>query len=324
MGAAVLLACGVVLLVSFEPNPWKRPPPVAVPGVVAPLLAPPNKLLVGVCWLAAPPAGACAPPNKLLPPALGAAVCCLLPKRLLPPDAGAFPPNRPPEAGAAPFGVEDGGVLAAAPPNSEPPAAGACACAGLGSSFFCPKLNPPLSGVVLPLCVGAAPPKRPPPAFCSPPPAAGAFAPNKPPLEGCGVVEGPPNKLFCSPPLEAAGFAPNNPPPLEGWGVVVPLPLPNALACWPPLAAAPPKRLPPVAGVVLAPPKSPPPEVGVAAPPKSGLLCCWVLLAPAVPKSEPPAAPLEPGVLDPKLKDMLALLCYALCCVCGRVAGCEQ
>jgi len=258
-GAAVLLACGVVLLVSFEPNPEKRLPPGAAPGVVAPLLAPPNKPLVGVllCWLAAPPAGACAPPNKLLPPALGAAAAGLFPKRLLPPDAGAFPPNRPPEAGA---GVEDCGVLAAGPPKSEPPDAGAAACAGLGSSFFCPKLKPPLSGVLVPLCVVPPPPKRPPPVFCSPPLDAG-LAPNRPPLAGCGVVEAPPNKLFCSPP---AGFAPNSPPPLDGWGVVDPLPP----------AAAPPKRPPPVAGVVLAPPKSPPPEVGVAAPPKSGLLCC--------------------------------------------------
>lgn len=263
-GAAVLLPCGVVLLVSFEPSPEKRLPPGAAPGVVAPLLAPPNKPLVGVllCWPAAPPAGACAPPNKVLPPVLGAAG--LFPKRLLPPDAGALLPNKPPEAGAAPAGVELCGVLAAAPPKSEPPDAGAAACAGLGSSFFCPKLKPPLNGVLLPLCVVAPPPKRPPPVFCSPPLAAGAFAPKSPPLEGCGVVEAPPNKLFCSPPVEAAGFAPNNPPPLDGWGVVVPLPP----------AAAPPKSPPPVAGVVLAPPKSPPPEVGVAAPPKSGLLCC--------------------------------------------------
>jgi hypothetical protein len=43
-------------------------------------------------------------------------------------------------------------------------------------------------------------------------------------------------------------------------------------------------------------------------------------LAPAPPKSEPPAAPPELGVLaPPKLKDMLLLVCYALCGACGRV-----
>jgi hypothetical protein len=46
-GGAVLLACGVVLLASFDPMPWKRLPPVAVPGVDAPLLPPPKRLLVG-------------------------------------------------------------------------------------------------------------------------------------------------------------------------------------------------------------------------------------------------------------------------------------
>jgi hypothetical protein len=72
---------------------------------------------------------------------------------------------------------------------------------------------------------------------------------------------------------------------------VVPLPLPNALFCWPPLAAAFPKRPPPDgAGVLLPLPNSPPPDEGVAAPPKSDLFCCWLLeellllFAPADPK----------------------------------------
>jgi hypothetical protein len=94
-----------------------------------------------------------------------------------------------------------------APPNREEPAAGAC----LGSSFFCPKLNPPPRGVVVPLCAGAPPPNIP-PVFCSPLPAAGAALPKSPPGVACGVVVPPPKTFFCSPPFVAAGFAPNRLP----------------------------------------------------------------------------------------------------------------
>jgi hypothetical protein len=200
--------------------------------------------------------------------------------------------------GAAVCGV----VLAGAAPKSDGPDEPGVGAA-LGSSFFWPKLKPPLRGVVVPLCAGAAFPKRLPPLFCAPPFAAGAPPPKRPPLEGCGVVPAPPNMLFGCSPVEAAGFAPPKSPPLEGWGVVVPLPLPNVLFCWPPPAAAFPKSPPPdEAGVLLLLPNSPPPDDGVAAPPKSDLFCCWLLLvlllfAPA----------------DPKLKAIVSA--QGLCCV---------
>jgi hypothetical protein len=106
-----------------------------------------------------------------------------------------------------------------APPNREAPAAGVC----LGSSFFCPKLNPPPRGVLVPLGAGVVPPNRLPPVFCSPP-AAGAALPKIPPGVCCGVVVPPPKTFFCSPPFVAAGFAPNIPPGVD-------VPLPNVVFC---------------------------------------------------------------------------------------------
>jgi hypothetical protein len=208
--------------------------------------------------------------------------------------------------GAAVCGV----VLAGAAPKSDGPDEAGVGAA-LGSSFFCPKLKPPVRGVVVPLCAGAAFPKRLPPVFCAPPFTAGAPPPKRPPLEACGVVLAPPNRLFGCSPVEAAGFAPPKSPPLEAWGVVVPLPLPNVLFCWPPLAAAFPKRPPPDgAGVLLPLPNSPPPDEGVAAPPKSDLFCCWLLeelllFAPA----------------DPKLNAIVSARkwCCVLCCAGMRV-----
>jgi hypothetical protein len=149
------------------------------------------------------------------------------PKRLLPPVVAGLLPNIPPVAGVVLVGAAVCGVvLAGAAPKSDGPDEPGVGAA-LGSSFFGPKLKPALRGVVVPLCAGAAFPKRLPPVFCAPPFAA---PPKRPPLEGCGVVPAPPNILFGCSPVEA-GFAPPKSPPLEGWGVVVPLPLPNVLFC---------------------------------------------------------------------------------------------